>query len=759
MLHVARRRACTHNRKRFGALSSAQIKKKFLNFFEQQHGHRPIKSSSLIPNDPTLLFTNSGMVQFKDMFMGRSTVYPTRVVSVQKCVRAGGKHNDLSNVGFTNRHLTFFEMLGNFSFGDYGAREAIRFAWMFLTSELGLPSDRLAVSVLRDDHDTAELWRAHGLASDRIFRCDPQDNFWSMGDGPGPCGPCTEIFWDQGELVDGDRWLEIWNIVLMNLNRGNDGSLAPLARPCIDTGMGLERIASILQGRRSNFDIDTLAPLVQDAGRLIDLKAEHGRGREWVGGRTAGLRVVADHLRSAAFLIADGVTPSNVGRGYVLRRIIRRAVLFSTLSEPFLGELYGTLEHTMGTDYPELAARRDHVVQVLGSEEEAFNRTLDKGLHELRNFFQRNEVSSGQHRNLQQRSPPPPTQSSPQPLPSQSPSPDTGQPLRTAPKTLPSAFVHRLYDTFGFPVDLTLLLCSNRGWTVDHQEVDRLMEEQRTRARASWIASGHSREFLSTISSWEAAGFRTEYCGDATTSVSQCTVRALARSRRDDATLVVAIDPCPLYPEGGGQVGDLGTLCIGQHTFPVVDTQRPFEGGIAVQLRVPESLDLEHAAQLLQPGTECSVHVDVSRRRRTSAHHSATHLLQHALREVLGPHVCQAGSSVAPSGLRFDFSHSPLSTAQVKQVEDRVNELCLSDFPVVCSVLPLSEALGTGALSFFRGEVRGRRPRCADGAVARAVRRDSRGVDSRCVALPHRRRGVGGCGNSPNRCRRRNCGC
>jgi len=606
---------------------TADIREAFLSYFEKQ-GHTRVASSSLIPaNDPTLLFTNAGMNQFKDSFLGTDDRGYSRATSSQKCVRAGGKHNDLENVGFTARHHTFFEMLGNFSFGDYFKKDAIHFAWDFSTRVLGLPKDRLRVSVFRDDDEAADIWhKQEGVPLDRIVRFDEADNFWQMGD-TGPCGPCSEIFWDQGEEVDGDRWLEFWNCVFMQYNRSENGVLTPLPKPSVDTGMGLERMAAVLQGAPSNYDIDLMAHLIKSTQALLGTRTgkiakydPKDRGLE-----SSALRVIVDHLRSTSFLIADGVLPSNEGRGYVLRRILRRAVRYGKrlgVNDPFLADLLPELITQMGGAFPELAQRAPVIKDILKEEEEKFLVTLDRGLHLLEDAF--GKIGSK--------------------------------------KTLPADVVFKLYDTFGFPEDLTALIARERGVGVDAGGFQKLMEEAQERSRSSWKGSGET-AVLGEVKEWKAKNVFPKYTAYEDDS-SQSKVLAVAEGEKGSW---LAIDPSPFYGEGGGQTGDSGTLSLDSKTFKVTDSQKPYEGGLAIYVEAPRGS--------FKVGATVKAQVDLKKREATRANHTATHLLHSALRKVLGTHVQQAGSLVNEEKLRFDFSHGKsISSDELAQVEAWVND-------------------------------------------------------------------------------------
>ena len=633
--------------------TSNELRAAFLDYFRSR-GHEVVASSSLVPgNDPTLLFTNSGMVQFKDVFLGADPRSYTRAVTSQRCVRAGGKHNDLENVGYTARHHTFFEMLGNFSFGDYFKREAIAFAWEFLTREMGLARDRMWITVFEDDDEAEDIWRRDvGIESSRIVRCGEKDNFWSMGD-IGPCGPCSEVFYDHGPEVaggppgspdeDGDRFVEIWNLVFMQFNRDADGNMSRLPRPSVDTGMGLERAAAVLQGVHGNYEIDLFRNLIRRAAALT--------GAEDLGDKS--LRVIADHIRSCAFLIVDGVLPSNEGRGYVLRRIIRRAIRHGHrlgMREPFFHRLAADLEAEMGQAYPELAERRGAVDRILRQEEDRFAATLDQGLRMLEEEL---AVLRGD--------------------------------------VVPGEVVFRLYDTFGFPEDLVADVAREHGLTVDHEGFGREMGAQRERARAG-SRFGAVRDRGNEV---EGAS---EFIGYDRLRDKARVIGLYADGQPVDALApedhgAVVLGRTPFYPEGGGQVGDRGVLRGPGRCFEVSDT-RSSANAIAHY-----GVATEGGVRL---GDEIDAAVDAAARRDTARNHSATHLLHAALREVLGSHVQQRGSLVAPDRLRFDFSHfEPVGPVARLEIERLVNHWVLDNVEVRTETMPLDDALARGAIAFF----------------------------------------------------------
>jgi len=635
-------------------MTSAELRSLFLKFFEER-GHAPVASSPLIPaNDPTLLFTNAGMVQFKDVFLGREQRPYVRAASSQRCVRAGGKHNDLENVGYTARHHTFFEMLGNFSFGDYFKRDAILYAWEFLTGVLGLPPARLWVTVYDQDPEAADIWLNQvGVDPSRFTRIGTTDNFWSMGD-TGPCGPCSEIFYDHGPEVpggppgspdaEGDRYIEIWNLVFMQYDRAADGTMTPLPKPSVDTGMGLERLAAVMQQVHSNYQIDLFRSLVQAAAELSGT-ADFEQ---------ASLRVIADHIRSCAFLIADGVLPSNEGRGYVLRRIIRRAIRHGYklgLREPFFHKLVGPLAEEMGAAYPELVKARSAVERVLLKEEERFAETLDQGMKILDGCMK--ELSG---------------------------------------REIPGATAFQLYDTYGFPVDLTADVAREHGLDVDMQGFEQAMEAQRERARAaSHFGADYSQE-IRLDSRCEFSGYTSLEDSARITAIVAGGAAAERIGAGAEGTLV--LERTPFYAESGGQVGDVGEIRCGDGLFEVTDTRKQ-AGDVILHLgRVVRGS--------FAVGDDCVARVDGVRRGATELNHSATHLLHAALRRVLGDHVAQKGSLVDPERLRFDFAHfEPMSRAQIAEVERLVNEQIRLNSPVSADVMAKDDALKLGAMALF----------------------------------------------------------
>jgi len=634
--------------------SSAELRTRFLEFFRER-GHHVVPSSSLVPtNDPTLLFTNAGMVPFKEVFLGREQRPYTRAASSQRCVRAGGKHNDLENVGYTARHHTFFEMLGNFSFGDYFKAEAIAYAWEFLTGVLALPPQRLWVTVFEDDEQAADIWlKDIGVDPSRFSRIGAKDNFWQMGD-TGPCGPCTEIFYDHGPAVaggppgtpeeDGDRYIEIWNLVFMQYDRDGDGNLNPLPSPSVDTGMGLERLAAVMQGVHSNYDTDLFRHLIEAAAGATGAQDLN----------SSSLKVIADHIRACAFLIVDGVMPSNEGRGYVLRRIIRRAIRHGYKlgqTQPFFHTLVEPLERDMGAAYPELTRGRAQVERVLQLEEERFAETLEQGMKHLDEAI---AALSGDE--------------------------------------IPGDTVFRLYDTYGFPADLTADIARERDLRVDMAGFDRAMAAQRQRARAASQFAADYGHRLEVEGHTEFTGYqRLNDIGRVTALVRDGEPVQVLRTGEEGS---VFLDRTPFYAESGGQVGDAGALAGRDMHFEVRDTQK-------------QRGDLHaHVGRLtvgeLRVGDEVEARVDAERRQATVLNHSATHLLHAALRQVLGSHVTQKGSLVAPDRLRFDFSHfEPVTREQLQAIEDLVNDEIRANAEAETREMSYDQAIGSGAMALF----------------------------------------------------------
>jgi alanyl-tRNA synthetase len=640
-----------------------EIRSAFLGFFARE-GHEIVPSSPLVPrNDPTLMFTNAGMVQFKNVFTGLEKRPYSRAVTAQKCVRAGGKHNDLDNVGYTARHHTFFEMLGNFSFGDYFKERAIELAWRLVTKDFGVAADRLLITVYIDDDDAFRLWRKiTGLPDKKILRIAGDDNFWAMGN-TGPCGPCSEIFYDHGDHIwggpprtaeaEGDRFVEIWNLVFMQYEQLADGKRVDLPRPSIDTGMGIERMAAVLQGTHDNYKIDLFVALIEAVAELtgVDPESEH----------KASHRVIADHLRASVFLIADGVLPSNEGRGYVLRRIMRRAMRHAELlgaKDPLMWRLVPVLAREMGQAYPELIRAEALVTETLKLEEVRFRRTLERGLsllEEASGSLKKGDMFDGE-----------------------------------------TAFT--LYDTYGFPLDLTQDALKPRGIGVDIASFTDAMERQRAKARASWAGSGEAAAGAVWFALREKVG-ATEFLGYET-ETAEGVVAAILRDGKEVGALkkgesgVVVLNQTPFYGESGGQVGDTGVMSADGIRFKVTDTQK-YAGDVYAHIGMVEQGTVE-------AGTALALEVDHSRRGAIRKNHSATHLLHEALRQVLGDHVAQKGSLVAPDRLRFDFSHpKAMSGEEIERVEDIANEMVLQNTPVITRLLSRDDAIASGARALF----------------------------------------------------------
>lgn len=645
---------------------SNEVRNKFLKYFAMR-GHTVVASSPLVPgNDPTLLFTNAGMVQFKDVFLGVEKRSYSKATSAQLCVRAGGKHNDLENVGYTARHHTLFEMLGNFSFGDYFKHDAVQYAWDFLTNKeqgLGIAPEKLLVTYYEEDEETAKIWRdvwskdknltpaVRAGLEERLTASGAKDNFWSMGD-TGPCGPCTEIFYDHGPEIpggppgspdeDGDRYIEIWNLVFMQYERAFSGELTPLPRPSVDTGMGLERVAAVLQGVHNNYDTDLFQP-------IIHILAQEAK----VDPKNPSLRVIADHIRSSAFLIAEGVIPSNEGRGYVLRRIVRRAIRHASkfsFMTPFLNRLVGTLVGVMGQAYPDLAKAQSHIERVLRQEEDQFARTLETGLKLLEEDI-----------------------------------------AKLSDRIIPGETVFRLYDTYGFPVDLTADIARERGLTIDTAGFEVAMGKQREKSQAASKFGVDYTERLTLSGETNFTGY--EHSSHEATVIALYCDNEPADSLQTRVESIVVLDKTPFYAEGGGQVGDSGWIYGPNGQFQVRDTQRKGQSYL-------------HLGQLtqgtLQVGDKVRAEIDSEKRRATALNHSATHLLHSALRNILGEHVMQKGSLVEPERLRFDFTHfAPLTFEQMKSVTSLVNQQIRMNYPVETQVMTPEEAKNTGALAFF----------------------------------------------------------
>ncbi len=633
-------------------MTTAEIRTAFLNYFADNH-HQVVASSSLVPgNDPTLLFTNAGMVQFKDVFLGAEKRPYNRATSSQRVVRAGGKHNDLDNVGYTARHHTFFEMLGNFSFGDYFKPEAIKFAWGFLTEELKLPKEKLWVTVYEEDDEAADIWiKDIGVDPARVSRIGAKDNFWSMGD-TGPCGPCTEIFFDHGPDVwggppgtpeeDGDRYIEIWNLVFMQYNRHADGTMEPLPRPSVDTGMGLERIAAIMQNVHSNYEIDLFAKLIKSIADIIGVKDLENKS----------LRVVADHIRSCSFLIADGVMPSNEGRGYVLRRIIRRAVRHGNhlgAKEAFFYKVVAVLVELMGEAYPELAQKQAIIEKALLTEEQQFAKTLDRGLAILEE-----EIAA------------------------------------LTDKTIPGDVVFKLYDTYGFPMDLTADVARDRGYVIDEVGFEAAMAEQRKRAQQ---ASSFGTDYNELVKSEQNTAFH----GYTHNTYSATVVELFKGDQKVDELAegdegIVILNRTPFYAESGGQVGDSGVIKANDGEFTVVDT-----------IKLGNAFGHKGVANgRIQLNEKINAEINVERREAIKKNHTATHILHAALRNLMGEHITQKGSLVDPDKLRFDFSHfEGMTTQQLAQVETLVNQQIRDNAQRVTETMDIDDAKEKGAMALF----------------------------------------------------------
>jgi len=634
--------------------SSAEIRKLFLEYFREQN-HTVVASSPLVPaNDPTLLFTNAGMVQFKDVFLGRETRDYHRACSSQRCVRAGGKHNDLENVGYTARHHTFFEMLGNFSFGDYFKREAIQYAWTFLTEVLKLPAEKLWVTIYEEDDEAADIWlKEMKISPERFGRIGAKDNFWSMGD-TGPCGPCSEIFYDHGEAIaggppgspdeDGDRYIEIWNLVFMQYDRDAQGNLNPLPKPSVDTGMGLERLAAILQGGHSNYDIDLFQNLIRAAAKVTGTRDLDDNS----------LKVIADHIRACAFLITDEVLPSNEGRGYVLRRIIRRAIRHGYQlgqKDSFFYKLVDALVTEMGAAYPELVKAQDQVKRVLKMEEEKFAETLEQGM----------KILDADITNM-------------------------------SGTEIPGETVFRLYDTYGFPVDLTADIAREKKLTLDMTGYEQCMEQQREKARSASQFGGDHHTTIELEGNTDFTGY--EKLEDQSKIVALIRDDEKVDSLKAGEQGMVVLDKTPFYAESGGQAGDSGTLKATGGIFTVADTRKP-GGNVFAHMGKIEQGELH-------TGDSCQAHVDQSRRQATALNHSATHLLHAALRNVLGEHVAQKGSLVNAERLRFDFSHfEPVSDQQLHTIEQMTNEQIRLNNEVQTRVTDFDTAVAEGAMALF----------------------------------------------------------
>ncbi len=647
-------------------MTGSEIRKAFLKYFEK-NGHTIVKSSSLVPyNDPTLLFTNAGMNQFKDVFLGLEKREYKRATSSQKCVRAGGKHNDLENVGRTARHHTFFEMLGNFSFGDYFKEGAINFAWEFLTEVLKLDKSRLYATIFYNDDEAFEIWNKQiGLPEDRIIRLGEKDNFWAMGD-TGPCGPCSEIIYDQGEDMscgencgigkcDCDRFLEIWNLVFMQYNRDESGKMTPLPKPSIDTGMGLERITAVIQGVKSNYDTDLLRDIIYHAEKISGVR--YGENEE----KDISLRVIADHSRAVTFLINDGVIPSNEGRGYVLRRIMRRASRHGKIlgiNEPFLYLMAEKVADKMNDEYPEVKENLTYIQEVIKAEEERFLKTLDKGLiilsEEIRKLKNNNET------------------------------------------VIPGEIVFKLYDTYGFPVDLTEDIVRKDGFTLDMEGFNKEMLKQQEQSRQSWSGSGEEKipEIYKKLADIQVKFIGYDKLDSKAKVVKIVKNQQEVNELREGGEGEIIFDITPFYGESGGQVGDKGIISSENCYLIVTDTQKPIDNLIVHKVKVKKGI--------IKIGDICNLEVDKSKRIPTMCNHTATHILQYALRKVLGDHVKQAGSLVESERLRFDFTHfKALSYEEIAKIEDIVNEKIRENVIVEKLEMPIDEAKKLGAIALF----------------------------------------------------------
>ncbi len=649
-------------------MKSNELRKLFLDYFAER-GHKILPSSALVPrNDPTLLFTNAGMVQFKSVFLGEETRTYVRAVTSQKCMRAGGKHNDLENVGHTARHHTFFEMLGNFSFGDYFKKDAIVFAWEFLTGVVKLPKEKLWVTIYKDDEEAFQLWQDEArVPAGRIVRLGEQDNFWQMGD-TGPCGPCSEIIIDQGPEIgckkagcavgcDCDRYLEIWNLVFMQFNRDASGTLTPLPKPSIDTGMGLERLSAVVQGVKSNFESDLFQPIIKQIAALAGVPYHRNQQAD------ISYQVIADHLRAMTFLVSDGVLPSNEGRGYVLRRVIRRASRYGRLigiGKPFLYKLTGVVVDEMREAYPELVDSREHVAKVVLLEEERFAATLSSGLALLNET-----VSSLKAENRNE---------------------------------IPGDVLFKLYDTFGFPLDLVTDMARDLDLKLDEEGYRKAMQEQREKARAAWTGSGE--EKIKPVYKEVAGSIRTPVFTGYDILQDNGQIMAIIKGDRkvteahegDEAEII--LDRTPFYAESGGQVGDKGDLLGEGAKFSVNDTIKPYEDVIVHRGRLKKGT--------LRVGDTVLARVDEESRGDTARHHTATHLLHATLRYVLGDHVKQSGSLVAPDRLRFDFTHYTAPTdRELNRIEELVNEYIIENHPVETTVMDVDQAVASGAMALF----------------------------------------------------------
>ena len=662
-------------------MNANDIRQKFLSYFEN-HGHQKVASASLVPHDdPTLLFTNAGMVQFKRLFTGEEKRDYQQATTSQKCVRAGGKHNDLENVGYTARHHTFFEMLGNFSFGDYFKEEAINFAWQFLTQHCALPADRLYATIYQDDDEAYDLWRKiTGIPPERISRLGEKDNFWAMGD-TGPCGPCSEILIDQGDHIgcgrpdcapgcDCDRYLEIWNLVFMQFERAADGSLTPLPRPSIDTGMGLERLAAVCQGVYNNFETDLFTPLIEKVASLTGIPyiyKKELKPQDPGFATNVSTRVLADHARAVTFLIADGVRPENLGRGYVLRRILRRAVRHGRklgLTKPFLAQLTEILIKDMQGAYPYLVDNETYIKQIITTEEERFGETLGTGLAILNEAIESLNQQQG--------------------------------------KIIDGALAFKLYDTYGFPLDLVGDVAREHNLTVDEKGFEDAMARQRAQSRASWKGGSATNDQMATVvNELTAQGFTVSFCGYDQQILENEPLALLIKSGKkeeqastgDEVALVFA--NTPFYACSGGQAGDVGTIQFPTGLVDIADVQKFPGTGVFLHLGIV-------AEGVIKAGEKADLRVDTTTRDNTACSHSSTHLLHRALRTVLGEHVRQAGSMVTPEQIRFDFTHpSAVGPDNIEKIEQLVNEVIRQNLSVSTEIMNLDEATRSGAVALF----------------------------------------------------------
>jgi alanyl-tRNA synthetase len=648
-------------------LNSNEIRRRFLKFFEDR-GHTVVKSSSLVPaGDPTLLFINAGMNQFKDVFLGVEQRSYSTAASCQKCVRAGGKHNDLDEVGHTRRHQTFFEMLGNFSFGAYFKSKAIEYAWTLLTKEFNIPADRLWITVFREDDDAENIWvSSTGVSRDRVVRLDEKDNFWQMGE-TGPCGPCSEIYYDFGahasELghtncafpCECGRYVEIWNLVFMQFDRDAKGHLTPLPKPSIDTGMGLERMSCVLQGKISNYETDLLRPLIERGSEIFGV--EYGGS----GAIDTSLRIIADHVRATTFLISDGVIPSNEGRGYVLRKIMRRAIRQGTLlgrKEPFLYQLSGYVTEMMKEAYPELVGSREYVARVIKTEEDRFAAMVTVGLQRLEEVI--------------------------------------AQVQKSGKDTIPGTEIFKLYDSFGFPLDFTKEIADEKSMRLDMQGFETELEKQRERARQSWKGD----ETVSPLYQQFVEKGGTQFLGYQAVQANSRIVGIVVEGKLVDSlegaakVAEIILDETPFYAESGGQVGDTGKLTAPSGAAAVTDTHSPVRGVVVHKVQMDFGK--------VSVGDEVHTQVDAERRRRIAANHTGTHILHAVLRETLGTHVKQAGSLVAPDRLRFDYTHfAPLTDREIQEIEQKINNIVFRNLPVQTRVMDINSAIAEGALAFF----------------------------------------------------------